>query len=322
MKKNACIAAFFHVLIPWLLFAQPYPTKPINIMVGFAPGGSIDATTRILITKSEKFMGQPFSISNNGGGGGSVALGIVAKEKPDGYHLAACTSTGLTLIPQIRAVPYKLDDFVPIVHFGSMRTGLVVRADAPWKTFKELVNYARTNPQAVTYGTAGAGTTVHLAMEYVGKQEKVQFTHVPYTGSLPAVMALLGSHITAVSSDTVWLPQVREGKLRLLVTYEEKRMKAFPEVPTLKELGYDFLNVTLFMVAAPRGTPRPIVLKLNDVFHKAMDDPGFVQGIENLQYEVATYRNPEDLKKELEETHARLQKIITELNIAREVGRK
>jgi tripartite-type tricarboxylate transporter receptor subunit TctC len=307
--------------IPLFSFGQPYPTKPVNILVGFAPGGTMDISTRILASKAEKFVGQPFLISNNGGGGGSVALGIVAKEKPDGYYLAGCTSTGLIRIPQFRTVPYKLDDFVSIMHFGAPQTGLVVKADSPFKSLKDLVEYAKKNPGKVTYSSTGVGSPMHLAMEYVGKQEGIQWTHVPYPGSTPALTALLGGHVTAQSGSTEWIPQIKAGAVRLLGTHGEKRMKLFPDVPTFRELGYDFINETVFMVATPKGTPSPIVKKLEEAFHKAMEDPEFIQTMEKMEIEV-TYRNSEDTKKYLEEAYARLGKMILELKIPKEPEKK
>jgi tripartite-type tricarboxylate transporter receptor subunit TctC len=308
-------------LIPILSSAQPYPTKPINILVGFAPGGTMDISTRVLSSKAEKFLGQPFLISNNGGGGGSVALGIVAKERSDGYYLAGCTSTGLIRIPQFRPVPYKLEDFVPIMHFGAPQTGVVVKADSPFRTFKDLVEYAKKNPGKVTYSSTGVGSPMHLAMEYVAKQEGIQWTHVPYPGSTPALTALMGGHVTAQSGSTEWIPQIRAGEVRLLATHGEKRMKIFPDVPTFRELGYDFINETVFMVAAPKGTPSPIVKRLEEAFHKAMDDPEFIQVMEKMEIEI-TYRNSEDTKKYLEEAYARLGKMIIELKIPKEPEKK
>jgi tripartite-type tricarboxylate transporter receptor subunit TctC len=308
-------------LIPALSSAQPYPTKPIHILVGFAPGGTMDVSTRVLTSKAEKFLGQPFLVSNNGGGGGSVALGIVAKEKPDGYFLAGCTSTGLIRIPQFRTVPYKLDDFVPLMHFGAPQTGIVVKTDSPFKTLKDLVAHAKKNPGKVTYSSTGVGSPMHLAMEYVAKEEGIQWTHVPYPGSAPALTALLGGHVTAQSGSTEWIPQIRAGAVRLLGTHGEKRMKAFPEVPTFRELGYDFINETVFMVAAPHGTPPAIVKRLEEAFHKAMDDPEFIQTMEKMEIEI-TYRNSEDTKKYLEEAYARLGKMIIELKLPKEPEKK
>lgn len=324
MKRNAWTIIFLSgliFLIPALSFSQTYPTKPISILVGFAPGGTMDVSTRVLAGKAEKSLGQPFIITNNGGGGGSVALGIVAKEKADGYSLAGCTSTGLIRIPQFRAVPYRLEDFVPLMHFGAPQTGVVVRSDSPFKTFRELVEYGKKNPGKVTYSSTGVGSPMHLAMEYVGKQEGIQWTHVPYPGSAPALTALLGGHVTAQSGSTEWIPQIKAGAVRLLGTHGEKRMKLFPDVPTFRELGYDFINETVFMVAAPKGTPLAIVKKLEEAFHKAMDDPEFIQTMEKMEIEI-TYRNSEDTKKYLEEAYARLGKMITELKIPKEPEKK
>ena len=324
MKRNAWTIIFLSgliFLIPALTFAQTYPTKPISILVGFAPGGTMDVSTRVLAGKAEKSVGQPFIITNNGGGGGSVALGIVAKEKADGYSLAGCTSTGLIRIPQFRTVPYRLEDFVPLMHFGAPQTGVVVRSDSPLKTFRELVEYGKKNPGKVTYSSTGVGSPMHLAMEYVGKQEGIQWTHVPYPGSAPALTALLGGHVTAQSGSTEWIPQIKAGAVRLLGTHGEKRMKLFPDVPTFRELGYDFINETVFMVAAPKGTPLAIVTKLEEAFHKAMNDPEFIQTMEKMEIEI-TYRNSEDTKKYLEEAYARLGKMITELKIPKEPEKK
>jgi tripartite-type tricarboxylate transporter receptor subunit TctC len=281
----------------------------------------MDISTRVLSSKAEKFLGQPFLISNNGGGGGSVALGIVAKERSDGYYLAGCTSTGLIRIPQFRPVPYKLEDFVPIMHFGAPQTGVVVKADSPFRTFKDLVEYSKRNSGKVTYSSTGVGSPMHLAMEYVAKQEGIQWTHVPYPGSTPALTALMGGHVTAQSGSTEWIPQIRAGEVRLLATHGEKRMKIFPDVPTFRELGYDFINETVFMVAAPTGTPSPIVKRLEEAFHKAMDDPEFIQLMEKMEIEI-TYRNSEDTKKYLEEAYARLGKMIIELKIPKEPEKK
>jgi len=320
--KAVILMVFLLVCVPGLsVAAEQYPTKPINVLVGFAPGGTMDVSTRVLASKAEKSLGQPFIITNNGGGGGSVALGIVAKERSDGYYLAGCTSTGLVRIPQFRAVPYRLEDFVPVMHFGAPQTGVVVRTDSPFKTFTDLVEYAKKNPGKVTYSSTGVGSPMHLAMEYVAKQEGIEWTHVPYPGSMPALTALMGGHVTAQSGSTEWIAQIRAGAVRLLATHGERRMRSFPDVPTFRELGYDFINETVFMVAAPKGTPAPMVKKLDDAFHRAMGDPEFIHAMNNLEIEI-TYRNSEETKKYLEEAYARIGKMILELKIPRQIEKK
>jgi len=315
--RMVLFCGLFLSLAASLSFAQPYPTKPINLIVTFAPGGTLDTSTRILAVKAEKFLGQPLVVSNVGGGAGSVALGQVAKKRADGYDITSCTSTGLIRIPQLRAVPYNHDDFVPIMHFASVQSGVVVKSDSPYKSFKDLVEYARKNPGKVTYATSGVGSPMHIAMEYVADREKIQWTHVPYAGGAPGLSAVLGGHVTAMSDSTEWLPHVKEGSLRLLVTHGERRMKSFPDVPTLRDLGYDFINETVFMIAAPKGTPAPIIKKLDEAFHKGMDDPEFVKTIATLEFDV-TYRNSEDLKKYLDDAYNRFTVMIKKLNITKE----
>ena len=317
IQKIVVLFGLFLILVPALSFSQTYPTKPVNLVVTFAPGGTLDASTRILATKAEKMLGQPVIVSNVGGGGGSVALGQVAKKKADGYDITSCTSTGLIRIPQLRAVPYGLDDFVPIMHFTAVQTGVVVKSDSPFKTFKDLIEYARKNPGKATYATSGVGSPMHIGMEFVADKEGIRWTHVPQTGGGPGLTAVLGGHVTAMSDSTEWLPHVKEGSLRLLVTHGERRMKSFPNVPTLRDLGYDFINETVFMLAAPKGTSVPIIKRLDEAFHKAMDDPQFIQTIQNLEFEI-TYRNPEDLKKYLDDAYNRFALMIKKLNLQKE----
>jgi len=308
-------------LLPGFSSAQPYPTKPVTLTVTFPPGGTLDTSTRILAAKAEKFLGQPLVIANVGGGAGSVALGQVAKKRPDGYDITSCTSTGLIRIPQLRAVPYSHEDFIPVMHFAAVQSGVVVRSDSPYKTFKDLIEYARKNPGKVNYATSGAGSPMHIGMEYVADKEGIQWTHVPYAGGAPGLAAVLGGHVTAMSDSTEWLPHVKEGTLRLLVTHGERRMKIFPNIPTLRDLGYDFINETVFMIATPRGTPPAIVKKLDEAFHKAMDDPEFIKTIQNLEFDVA-YRNSEDTRKYLEDAYSRFGVMIKKLNIIKEAEKK
>jgi tripartite-type tricarboxylate transporter receptor subunit TctC len=300
-------------------FGQAFPTRPVNLLVSFAPGGVMDISSRAIAGKAEKFLGQPFVISNNGGGGGSVAAGIVAKQKADGYNLLACTSTALIRIPQYRPVPYTLDDFVPIAQHASTESGIAVKASSPFKTLKDLVEYAKKNPGKVTYSTLGVGSPMHLSMEYIAKQEGLTWTNVPYPGSMPSVTALLGGHVIACSTSTEWKPYVLEGTLRLLATHGEKRMATFPNVPTMKELGYDFWNDTTFLIMAPKATPAPVVKKLEEAFQKAFTDPEFHAVLARIDH-VPSYRNSQETMKFLKERYEVNGKWIADLKIPRELG--
>ena len=313
------------ILIPFQSFAQQYPTRPINLLVVYAPGGTVDVSTRVLASKAEKFLGKPIIISNKGGGGGSVALGTAKNEKPDGYHLVACTSAGLTNYPTFQTLPYTHQDFAPIVQFVEAGlSGLVVKTDSPWKTLKDVVEFERKNPGKFSYGTIGVNSPQHLVMAYVGKKEGIQWTHVPFEGGAPAIMALLGGHISGVASTTDWVPHVKEGSLRLLATFAETRVTDLPDipnVPTVRELGYDITSGSVFIIAAPKGTPPPIVKRLDEVFHKAMGDPEFIQAIQKMQFRVK-YGSSEDTEKYLNETVRRLRELVRDLKIPRESEKK
>jgi tripartite-type tricarboxylate transporter receptor subunit TctC len=312
---------FLFTLLPVSSPAQTYPTKPISILVVFGPGGSSDSMTRVLASKAEKMLGQPVSVENNGGGGGTVGLGIIAKARPDGYRIAQCVSIGLIGIPQFRAVTYTLDDFVPIMQYATGETGLAVRSDAPFKTLKEFVEYAKKNPGKVTYSTTAIGSTTHLVMEYIGKKEGITWTHVPFPGFADCVTALLGGHVTAVSGDTTWIPYVKEGTLRLLGTHGEKRMKIFPNVPTFREQGYDYVNPTTYVIVAPKGTPQPIAKRLEETFHKAMDDPDFVRIADQFNNPIF-YRNSEETMKFLRQQYVAIGKMIRDFDIPTELKKE
>ena len=214
-------------------------------------------------------------MSNNGGGAGTVAMELLSKAKPDGYQLVSCPQTPLVEIPHLRKIPYKYDQIQPVMQFAEPYGGLVVQKDAPFNSLKDLIEYARKNPGKVTYTTSGTLTPWHIAMMYVGKQENVQWTAVPVPGGDPN-MPLLGGHVTAFTAASSWKRYIDQDKIKLLVVYSEKRMPAFPNVPTLKELGYDFVVETNYVIYAPAGTPAPIVKKLDEAFKKAMDDPEFI----------------------------------------------
>ena len=307
---------FALVLFSMPLKAQDYPAKPINLTVCISTGGTVDLSTRILASKAEKILGQPIAVTNNGGGAGSVAMELLSKAKPDGYTLVSCPQTPLVEVPHMRKLPYKFNQFQPVMQFAEPYGGLVVQKDAPFNSLKDLVEYARKNPGKVTYSTSGSLTPWHLAMVYVGRQENIQWTAVPVPGGDPN-MPLLGGHVTAFTAASSWKRYIDQGKFKLLVVYSDRRMPAFPNVPTLKELGYDFVVETLYYISAPAGTPAPIVKKLDEAFKKAMDDPEFIAYMNKAELPMA-YKNSADTKKALEQADKRFEKMVDDLKIPRE----
>jgi tripartite-type tricarboxylate transporter receptor subunit TctC len=326
MKSKRFVKGFLTVILGCILAVilavpswsqQAYPTKPINLYIGYAPGGVADISIRFMATKAEKILGQPFIIINNGGGGSSVATGIVATKPADGYTILGGASSGLVRLPHMQTVPYKYEDFVPIMHFATPElTPVVTKSTSLWKTFKELVDYAKKNPGKVTYSTLGVGSPMHMAMEYVAKQEKITWTHIPFPGAMPAFTALLGDHVNVCVGAGESVPYIKDGTVRILANLSEKRVKAWPNVPTLRELGYDIFNESVFMFSAPKGTPQNIVEKLQNAFRKVMDDPEFVSIMAKVEFD-ASYRNAADTKKYLDDANKRIGHMVQELKLPR-----
>jgi tripartite-type tricarboxylate transporter receptor subunit TctC len=309
----------FILLLPTLSHAQQFPTKPVTITVGYAPGGGMDLCVRALTAASEKYMGQSFIIVNNAGGAGSVAYSVVAKQKPDGYHLLGSSTSGFLYSPHLRNVPYTLQDFVPVVIFAKTpHKGILVRSDAPWKTLKELVAYAKSNPGKLTYAHVGAGSVMHIGAEAVAMKEGIQWTAIPYKNSVEAVMALLGGHVDFASAGIHEnQDHVKAGKARALAILDDAQCDLAPGVPTLQELGYNFTAELFVILAAPRGTPPAAIKKFEEVFRKGTNDPQFVETMGKLQNEVY-YRNSEETKKYLETAYVRLGQLIKDLKIPTE----
>lgn len=232
-----------------------FPTKPITCIVGYGPGGSADLPVRALAEVASKILGQPVVVINKPGAGSAVALGELKNAQPDGYTIGLL-STGAIISPHLRKVTYHpVDDFDAILQYCVGLYGLVIRADSPYKSLKDLVAYAGANPNKVKYSTAGAGTPQHLVMLLLGDLLNLKWTHVPFGSGNEAVAALLGGHVDCVSQSAEWKPHVVSGRLRLLVTYGDKRVESFLDVPTLVELGYDIIAPAISSLVGPKGIP-------------------------------------------------------------------
>jgi len=235
----------------------------------------MDASGRAICSAAEKILGQSFVMTNKGGGGGSVALGLLKGEKPDGYTLSVVSSTGLIRVPLRRKMPFKpLSDFRFIFCFASPTSAIMVKPDSKFKTLQEVVQYARENPGKVKYATPGAGTPLHLAMLVIAKKEKINWIHIPVDGSAQVAQAVMGGHVDL--GHGAWKFH-KSGQLRALASCTQKRMKEFPEVPTMIELGYDYYNDSFFGIFAPKGIEESKIKILEDAFEKANQDPKFIR---------------------------------------------
>ena len=319
-KLSIFVIALFFCAFPVVseTFAE-YPEKPITVLVSYAPGGSSDASLRALAIGAEKILGQSIIVENRGGGGGTLALAHVANAKPDGYMLCQAGSTGIVRTPQLQKVTYKpLASFTPIMAYvGAHNSGLVVKGDAPWKTMREFLDYAKKNPGRVKYGSPGVGTAPHHAMEFLAHKEGIQWVHVPFPGSAPAITSLLGGHITAGSLGPEIVPFVQAGSLKALGTHEYKRSATFPDLPTFRELGYDFVNETVFSIFGPAGLSPEVVKKLENAFTKAMETPQFKTVCQQMSL-VPAYYNSKDYDRHLKELWGTLGKSMKETGLIKE----
>ncbi len=314
--------SFFSIVVLVLcagLARSEYPERPVTITVAMDPGGPTDIITRAIAPGAEKYLGKPFVIENRGGGGGAVALGIVANAKPDGYTLCATQNVAIVDVPLMQKVTFKpLKSFVPVIaHSAAEHTALLVRSDAPWKTFGEFIEYAKKNPNKVKYSTAGIGTGMHVAMEVIARKERIKWIHVPYKGAAPALTALLGGHVDACSAGIGYQPHVQTGSVRMLADHGLKRQVAFPNVPTLMELGYDYSNDTVHGIVGPAGLPPELVKKLENAFARGMETPEF-KGAQEKLYLNPLHYDSKEFGRHLEEKWARTEKRFKELGIIKE----
>ena len=289
--------------------AAEFPTKAIELWVGYGAGGSTDIPARALADAASKILGQPVVIVNKPGGGSSVMLGELKTKKPDGYTLGILSSGGV-LSAHLRKVPYHpVNDFDTILQYSVYQYGLVVKVDAPWKNLKDLIAYAQANPDKVKYSTAGAGTPQHLVAIQLGEVAKVKWTHIPFGSGNEAVTALLGGHVDFCPQTTEWKPHVDAGRLRLLAILMDKRMESYPDVPTLIELGYNLVAPSIIGIVGPKGLPKDQVKILHDAFYKGLQDPGFKNSLKQFDLPLI-YRNPEDCMKFLKELYESTGKLI------------
>ena len=310
------LAVLFFQMFGMSVWAQ-YPTKPITLIIGHSAGGVGDLTGRALADGASKTLGQPIVVMNKPGAGGSIGVSLVKNAKPDGYTIGNLTTGGI-FAQYIRKPPYDINgDFTPIIRYGDFYYGVVVRADSPWKTFKELVDYAKANPGKIKYSTSGPGTVHHLAMEKLAKQEGFKWVHIPSPGCHPGITALLGGHVDVSACDTVWKPHVDSGRLRLIAIHGPTRMPKYPDVPTWIDLGYKISITSFIGFLGPKGIPQPIQDKLHQAFKEAMETPEFKKTLDNFDM-IPVYRNPEGMAKDIKDLCDEWGKVIVDLGLREE----
>ncbi|HEX2825125.1 MAG TPA: tripartite tricarboxylate transporter substrate binding protein [Burkholderiales bacterium] len=273
-------AAFTAALVvtPLACAAEPrsYPVKPVRLLVGFAPGGGVDQTARILSAKLNEIWHQPLVIDNRSGAGGTIATDIAAKAAPDGYSLLFCGIWSHGVAPALyKSLPYDhYRDFAPVTMFGTTPNVLVVNPTVPAKSVSEFLGYLKTNGGKTTIASPGVGSSPHMTMELFRLTSGAEFVHVPYKGSAPALVDLLGGHIPAMFDNmTTQLALMKSGRTRPLAVTSPKRTVHLPDVPTMRESGVAIEVTVWYGLCAPSAVPKPILARLNADFHRALNAP-------------------------------------------------
>ncbi|WP_058487038.1 tripartite tricarboxylate transporter substrate binding protein [Defluviitalea phaphyphila] len=277
--------------------AANFPEKPIQVIVPFSAGGGTDVVTRAVMDSAKEFFPEPFVVVNKTGAGGAVGMGEGANAKPDGYTLTTiCVE--LTTLPPQNLADFTSDDFRPILQINAEPAAITVRADAPWNTVEEFLNEAKQKEGQIKVGNSGVGAIWHLAAAAIEKEADVKFNHIPYDGAAPAIAALVGGHIDAITvSPAEVAAQVKAGQLKILGVADSERSKIFPDVPTLQEQGYDVVIGTWRGFAVPKGTPDEVVDILKDGLNKAVQKEEFIEFMENSGLTIAILDEEEFTEK-------------------------
>jgi tripartite-type tricarboxylate transporter receptor subunit TctC len=293
---SAAAAALSTTLPADVLAQDKFPSRPISLICPWPPGGSSDAVVRAFGDSAGRALGVPAIVENRPGVGGTLGATAMVNARPDGYLLTQLP-LGVYRLPHMQKMAFDpVKDLTHIACVTGYSFGITCTLDAPFKTLKEMVEWARANPGKLTYGHTGTGTTPHLAFEEFAFKAGFKTQDVPFKGSAEIMQAILGGHIPVMSGATEFAPQVKAGKLRLLATLGSKRMRDFPDAPTVAESGWDTVSESPFGFGGPKGMDAAVVRTLHDAFKKTLDDPKVLETLERF-FQPVIYMNTEDYGK-------------------------
>lgn len=303
------------IVSPWALAQDKYPNRPITLIAPWPTGGSSDAVMRALAESAGRALGGTVIVENKPGAGGTLGAAAMVNARPDGYLLTQLP-LGIYRIPHMQKTSFDpVKDITHIVCLTGYTFGLAARPEAPYKTLKEMVAYARANPGKVAYGHTGTGTTPHLAIEEFAAKAGIELQDIPYKGSAEIMQAILGGHIPLMSGTTEFAPHVKAGKLNLLATLGSKRNKAFPDVPTVKESGWDTVTESPFGIGGPKNMDPALVKVIHDAFKKTLDDQRVLDTLDKF-YQPVIYMDTAEYTAYAARTFAAEKATIDRLKAA------
>jgi len=297
--------------------AQPYPAKPIRIIVPIPPGGAPDVTARVVGARLAERLGQAVVIENRAGSNGNIAGDLVAKSAPDGYTLLLGQDTLITVNPHLYGkMPFDpLKDLVPVASLSSNEFVLSVNPAVPVKTFQEFIAYARKTEPPLPYASGGNGSQHHHAMEMLKQRAGIDLTHVPFKGGSPATLATVAGDTMAMFAGSSSAPQIQAGKLRALAVTGTRRSRAYPDLPAIAEL-YPGYEVTIWLgLFAPTGTPEPILARLRAEVKEALAAPDVKAKLNQAGGLDAFYSTPEEFAALIQRDYDKYGKIVKEVGV-------
>lgn len=317
MKKSLALFALTILSLP-VCAAEQFPSRPIRVVVPYAPGGNVDISARIISAPLAEALGQSVVVDNRPGAGGNLGASLVAKSTPDGYTLLVGSSGPLSVNPVIfKNLPYdSLKDFAPISTVQAVPLVLLASPKSGYNSVADVIAAAKSRPGKVTMASAGAGTTNHFAIELLAQMSGVKVLHVPYKGSGPALSELLGGQVeTMIDQLAASIGHIKDGRLKVLAVTTAQRSAVLPNVPTLDELGYKgYQASTLLGLLAPAGTPKPVVAKLNAAVRKVMDNNVVAERFRGLGANPGA-SSPEEFSTRIRDELAQWRVLVKKLDL-------
>ena len=312
MRKILCLLA----LVWSAASAQQWPAKPVKLVVSYPPGGSSDLMARIVAAKLTDMWGQQVIVENKPGAAGAIGTDYAAKQPPDGYSFMIANLGPAAVNPLLSSVPYNVEkDFIAVSQISQGPNVLVVRADAPFQSLKDIIDHARANPGKLSYGTSGPGSVSHLSSEMLKNITKVQATEIPYKGGVDAIKDILGGQIHFIFSDTLpAMAHVRAGKLRALCITGAEKFELLADQPTCQTAAPGLVAVNWWGILVPAGTPRAVVGRLHDDWVKLVADPEVKDGFAKLGV-IAVASTPDEFRAFIRREMDKYARLIKEANI-------
>jgi tripartite-type tricarboxylate transporter receptor subunit TctC len=312
-SPTRCMASMIIVSLAMLFtqiaWSQPYPAKPVRVIVPFAPGGGSDLTARLFSSKLSTLLGQQFIVDNRGGAGGIIGMEAVAKAPPDGYTIMMMSGSFSASAATHRPAFDPMNSILPVAEFGISPFLVTVHPSLPARNIKDLVSLARTKPGSLTYASSGVGGLTHLTTELINLTAKINMVHVPYKSNGAAITDLLSGQVSLIVASLPVVPYFASGRLRPLAVTTAKRWPSLPEIPTVAETLPGYEVELWFGAMAPRGTPEAVINRLNAAINKALDDPEMKKSLDK-QGIVSTGGTVQKFSERIQQDYRNWAKVV------------